>query len=42
MITALDNHYFALGLYFTSLNEIAKLSFNNSFKLHISKVAQFS
>ncbi len=42
MITALDNRYSALDLYFTSLNVITKLSFNNSFELHISKVAQFS
>ena len=42
MITAPDNRYSALGLYFTSLNGIAKLSSNNSFELHISKVAPFS
>ena len=28
--------------YFTSLNRIAKLSSNNSFELHISKVTPFS
>jgi len=39
MISASDNCYSALGLYFTSLNRIAKLSPNNSFESHISKVA---
>ena len=42
MITASDNRYSALDSYFTSLNGIAKLSSNNSFELHISKVAPFS
>ncbi len=42
MITTSDNRYSALGSYFTSLNGIAKLSSNNSFELHISKVAPFS
>ena len=42
MITASDNRYSALGSYFTSLNGIAKLSSNNSFESHISKVAPFS
>src|SRR4051794_14219979 len=42
MITASNNHYSALSSYFTSLNGIAKLSSNNSFELHISKVAPFS
>ena len=42
MITASHNRYSALGSYFTSLNGIAKLSSNNSFESHISKVAPFS
>ena len=42
MISASDNRYSALGSYFTSLNGIAKLSPNNSFESHISKVAPLS
>ena len=42
MITASDNRYSALGSYFTSLNGIAKFSFNNSFESHIFKVVLFS
>ena len=42
MITASNNRYSALGSFFTSLNRIAKLSSNNSFESHISKVAPFS
>ena len=42
MITASDNRYSALGSYFTSLIWIAKLSPNNSFESHISKVAPLS
>ena len=39
MITASDNRYSA---WVHTLNGIAKLSSNNSFELHISKVAPFS
>ena len=39
MITASDNCYSA---WIHTLNRIAKLSSNNSFELHISKVAPFS
>src|SRR6266540_2116352 len=42
MISALDNRYFALGSYFTSLNGIIKLLSNNSFESHIFKVASLS